>query len=236
MVTLSRGGVGLCRFLLVTGLLLSGCVNLSKSFPDKHYYALNTTRTGEPVRALSESILSVAPLRIVPRYEGREIVYRRGEFLYESDFYHEWFSLPASMVTTELERWLDQSGVFAQVVNRSLSIEPTFLLEGAITELYGDYRSKGAPKAAIALEVYLMRVRPGGETILFRQDYHQEIDVQDASPEALAKGWNRGLELIFTALEEGLKTAVRESSAGRSTSSDRKETGASRSRPAPLRK
>lgn len=227
-MTLSLGLSGLCRVMTVGVLVLSGCVNLSKSFPDKHYYALNTTRIGARPTSSSDHILAVAPFRVVPRYEGREIVYRRGEFSYESDFYHEWFSLPSSMVTAEMERWLEQSGVFAHVVNQSLSIEPTFLLEGLITELYGDYRSKAAPKAAIGLEFYLMRAHPGGDAIVFQQDYRQAIDVSDPSPEALAKGWNEGLELIFTALEKDLMAAAHRFSDGAPMSSDRKEIGTPR--------
>lgn len=219
---------GLSRCVLATLLILSGCVNLSKSFPDKHYYALNTTRTGAQSASIQDSILSIAPLRIVPRYEGREIVYRRGEFSYEADFYHEWFTLPASMVTTELERWLEESGAFAHVVNQSLPVEPTFRLEGVITALYGDYRSKTAPKGAIGLEFYLMKIDAGAETIVFRRDYRQTIDLHEDSPQALTKGWNNGLELIFTSLEQDLRLAVQQFSGRALDKSDRKKSDGAR--------
>jgi cholesterol transport system auxiliary component len=195
-------------------LLVCGCTNLSKSFPDKQFYALETKRTGERMAPVPGSLLKVRHLRSSPQYEGRGIVYRQADFVYESDFYHEWFIPPAAMITTELERWLDHSGAFTHVVSSSNSIQSSYVLEGAIRELYADYRENSSPKVVLGLEIYLMKVRPTGRDIIYQHEYHQALNVQDRSPKSLAFGWNEGLQRIFMVLEKDLRSAVAETMDG----------------------
>jgi cholesterol transport system auxiliary component len=186
-------------------LMAGGCVSLAKSFPEKHYFALDAVRPEEPVKPGSGTILKIHRFHVSPRFEGKEMVYRTSDTRYETDFYNEWFIAPAAMVTQQAQNWISNAGVFQYVVDASSYLDASHILEGAVTALYGDYRRNGAPKAVLDLQIILINDRPTRADIVFRRDYHQTVDMADASPDALTKGWNQGLREILAQLEKDLR-------------------------------
>ena len=186
-------------------LVLSGCVSLAKSFPDKHYYALDVTRQGEPGVPVPGAVLDVRGLVVSPRFEGKELVYRTGETRYESDFYHAWFVSPSAMLTQQVQNWLRHSQLFESVVATSSYLDATHILEGTVTALYGDYRQQGEQKAVVGMHIVLIEDNSTRATSLFQRDYHQMVELTETSPDELTRGWNQGLQQILMTLEEDLR-------------------------------
>ncbi len=85
--------------VFLTLLVLGGCVNLGRSYPEKHYYALEAAHQGEMRASIPGTVLKVRKFRAVPAFEGRELVYRTSDARYEGGFYNEWFVLPNAMLT-----------------------------------------------------------------------------------------------------------------------------------------
>jgi cholesterol transport system auxiliary component len=202
LLCLARGP-GLCLLLLG----LAGCIQLAKNFPEKQSYALEVTRPGGPSVAAPDAILRVRRFAAAPQFEGRGLVYRTGEWQYESDFYHEWFIAPSALVTHQVQRWLTSSGLFRHVLDPASALEETQSLEGTIAELYGDYRDATAPKAVLVIRVRLSSETAGASRIVFDQDYRQAVTVPDESPGALVRAWNEELQAILTELEADLRKA-----------------------------
>ena len=96
--------------VLVCLTMLSGCG--SRQAYDKKHYILNATRQGESRRAAMDSILDVRHFTIDSAFSGRGLVYRTGEFQYDSDFYSEFLTSPAAMITDKTRTWLAESGLF----------------------------------------------------------------------------------------------------------------------------
>jgi cholesterol transport system auxiliary component len=186
-------------------LAASGCVSLAKTFPEKHYFALDAVRQGEPAASVSGSILKIHRFHISPRFEGKEMVYRTSDTRYEADFYNEWFISPAAMVTQQAQNWMTNAGLFQHVVDASSYLDASHILEGAVTALYGDYRQKGSPKAVLDLQIILIHDGPIRADIVFRRDYHQTVDLAATSPEMLTRGWNEGLRRILEGFEKDLR-------------------------------
>ena len=186
-------------------LVLSGCVSLAKSFPDKHYYALEVTRQGEPGVPVSGVVLDVRGLIVSPRFEGKELVYRTGDTRYESDFYNEWFVWPSAMLTQQIQDWLRQARLFEHVVATPSYMDATHILEGTVTALYGDYRQQGEHKAVVGMHIVLIEDNSTRTSIVFQRDYQQMVELSETSPDELTLGWNQGLQQIFIALEEDLR-------------------------------
>ncbi len=194
--------------LLVAVILgVGGCIRLAKGSPEKHYYALEVARPAESPVPRKGAILKIRKLRISPRFEGTEIVYRTSEARYRSDFYNEWFIAPSAMVTQQLQSWLTNARLFQHVVDTSSSLEAGYLLEGAVNALYADLRLNGSPKAVLTMQIVLIRDRPAHEEIVFRREYQEAMDVADSSPDELVKGWNHGLRHSLMLLEEDLRNA-----------------------------
>jgi uncharacterized lipoprotein YmbA len=195
-----------CRIAL--GLLALGpfgCIQLTKSFPEKQFYALEVSHPGSAAAAAPGTILRVRRFLAAPQFEGRGLVYRTGEWQYESDFYHEWFAAPSALVTQQVQSWMAASGLFQHVLDPASALEETQAMEGTIAELYGDYRDPSAPKAVLAIRVRLTSENPGGFRIVFAQDYRQTVTVPDESPGALVRAWNEELQRILTELEADLR-------------------------------
>ena len=188
-------------------LEVGGCIRLAKGPPEKHYYALEVTRPSESPAPSTGAILKIRKLRISPRFEGTEIVYRTGEARYQSDFYNEWFITPSAMLTQQLQNWLSHARLFQHVVDTSSSLEAGCLLEGVVNALYGDLRQNGSPKAVFMMQIVLIRDRPAREEIVFRREYQEVMDAADSSPDALVTGWNHGLRQSLMRLEEDLRNA-----------------------------
>jgi hypothetical protein len=77
-----------------------------------------------------------------------------------------------------------------------------------VTGLYGDYRATPA-KAVLGLQFFLVHEASSPADILLHQEYRQEVELMEKSPEALVKGWNEALRLILTALDEDLDGTVK---------------------------
>jgi cholesterol transport system auxiliary component len=184
-------------------LMLSGC--MSRQYVEKRTFALDVSR-GETVTGENEAILRVRTFRASPRYEGKKFVYRGESLSYESDFYNEFLTSPDTMITEEVRQWLADSGLFQQVVGFSGQVQPTHILEGTITDLYGDFSERGSPpRAALQMEFYLSKDIAGRSETVFNNRYRHEARIQRDSPEELIQGWNKALARILTDFEEDLR-------------------------------
>ena len=191
--------------LLPALLVMSSCVNLAKSNPERQYYALDVTRQAESGLPVAGAVLEVRRLLVSPAFQGQELVYRTEDTRYESDFYNQWFVSPSAMLTQQVQNWLINAHLFENVVTTSSYMQATHRLEGTVTALYGDYRQKDRRKAVVGIHMVLIEDNPTRTAIVFQRDYNQNVEVTDTSPDGLTQAWNQGLEQVFIALEQDLR-------------------------------
>ncbi len=186
----------------VTLGLLCGCVNLQRDYPVRKYYVLEV----KPETALPPledgPIVQVQLFRASPGYENTEFVYRTGDSIFESDFYNVFFILPGEQIRALTSEWLEDSGRARAVIDRASRLRPTYVIEGNLVEMYGDFRDKVNPRAVIMVDFLLMDVRPLEPLIVFSKSYREEISIPVATADALVTGWEEGLRKIFTAFEK----------------------------------
>ncbi len=186
-------------------VIVSGCVSIEKSYPDKHYYVLQIDRREDSDKSHSSAVLLVANLRVSPLYDGRSFVYRLSEANYETDFYNQFLVSPGALFTEQVRRALSQAQIAAQVVGSASQLEPTHVLDGTVDALYGDFRDRGAPKAILEMEFFLSKDSPSRAEIVAQKRYRKSIPIRGRTAEALVGGWNMALNEILTALEADLK-------------------------------
>ena len=188
--------------------LCAGCFGIERSYPDKHYFVLEAGSNTSSSDSSANETLQVSSIRISPRYADRSFVYRTSEAGYESDFYNQFLVSPASLITEEIRKDLIASQVFKYVISASSPLQPSYVLEGTVNALYGDFRNPNSPRAVLEMEFFLTSEIPGKAGILMQKRYAQSIPLSGRSPEALVKGWNQALEAIVTSIAADLKAAT----------------------------
>src|SRR4029434_6205869 len=196
------------HFVMALLALCAGCVGIEKSYPDKRYFVLEVSANPSPANPTANETLEVTNIRISPRYADKSFVYRTSEAGYESDFYNQFLVSPAALITEELRKGLTGSQVFKYVIGSSNQSQPSYVLEGTVNALYGDFRNVNSPRAVLEMEFFLTSEIPGKPGILMQKRYAKSLPLTGRSPEALIKGWNQALEEILTALVADLKAAT----------------------------
>src|SRR3970282_683868 len=138
-------------------------------------------------------ILSVHNLYISPRYADRNFIYRTSETEYETDFYNQFLSPPATMISEEVRQALAAARLFKVVLGPSNPLPANYVLEGSINVLYGDFRNLRAPAAVLEIEFLLHNEDPTQNKIVMQKRYRRSIPLSERTPEALVKGWNQAL-------------------------------------------
>ena len=183
--------------VLVLSLFCFGCVSLERSYPEKRYFVIevNEAKSANPG---GEKVLLMSNLQISPRYADRGFIYRTSEAEYEADFYNQFLSSPAVMISEETRKSLAASSKFKFVVGPSSPLTADYSLEGSINSLYGDFRKPNAPSAVLEIEFFLHNENSNNPGIVLQKRYMKSVPLKEKSPEALAKGWSEALESIVS--------------------------------------
>jgi len=207
--------VDICRnsFVCAAGAVLAvtlvGCA-VGTSEHDRKYYLLEAVRQGPAATGRSEATLRVRRFDVDTAFAGKGLVYRISEFQYESDHYHEFLIPPGIMIAEQTRDWLVNSGLFRRVLPVRSPLESTYLLEGNVTALYGDFTNKAAPQAVMEIRFFLVGPPDAGETVMFAQTYRAVTPVPARTAEAFIGTLSRGLAEILTRMEADLQKALAE--------------------------
>lgn len=203
MTTWSQRAVFACLAFVVAAA--AGCLDFKKGYPEKRSFVLDVGTPQVEAPSNGTIVLKINKLRVSPLFAGRAMVYRVADLQYESDFYDEWFIAPGTLLTQQVQHWLSQSAGFQLVIAGTNHVEPTHLLEGTVTEFYGDFRAD--PRAVLGLELQLLDAlheRPP----FFRRTYHHDVPLGDRSSEALARGLTEALRVVLVELAKDIATVA----------------------------
>ncbi|MFW5497990.1 MULTISPECIES: ABC-type transport auxiliary lipoprotein family protein [unclassified Maridesulfovibrio] len=195
--------------VLVALCAAAGCVKLERPSLDRKYYTLDVVRGDKQkndIKAVKNLI--VRRIKISPRYEDRDLVYKVGENTFEADYYNSFFIPPAALITQDLRLWMGESGVFANVLGTESLGTGELLLEGVVNSIYGDY-SGPEPKAVIKMQFILLNNSNPDLPIVYSRDFSRNVVIGSRGPAALVKAMNKGLTYIFGELEKDLAATVR---------------------------
>jgi len=185
-------------------LLSAGCVGALKSeYPERRYYTLATDRPGAAAAPAKENVLRVRRFTASKVSEGSEIVTRKADAEYETDFYNAFFVPPATQLTEQAHRWLGASGLWSAVVGTGSSLPETHVLEGNLIALYADRRQSAA--AVMEVQFMLIRVSSDPSAVVFQKSYRESVAVSEEGPEGMVRGWNGALAKILAALENDVR-------------------------------
>jgi len=192
--------------ILTMALTAVSCVKLGGDPVDKRFYRLTPERSGEPALPQGDIVLKVRRMTVSDLYNSRELVYQLRDGGIESDFYNLFFVTPGNNLTTELRNWLGASGQFSHIIKPGSMVIPTLTLEGMVNSLYGDYATDH-PAAVIEMQFFLVNESTADNDIVFSRSYRQRVPVTKPDPQELVQAMTKGVQAIFTQLEQDLAKA-----------------------------
>jgi len=203
------------RELFIKGMFLflvlcAGCTSVDKQPLEKQKYSLEVNRGGEMSSGTAAGVLKVRRFRASSSFEGIGLVYRTGEVSYESDFYNEFLSSPASIVTEIVQKRLEESRVFENVTDETSIVESMYVLEGKVVALYGDYVNTDKPSAVVEILFSVINNKIKKDSMVFQKSYRVSEGIDSRRPADLVRGYNRCLEKILTELENDLRESLRQ--------------------------
>ena len=187
---------------LLFSIVCSGCMDFQGTNLTKQRYLLQARRQTDQAETPGKLGVKVRRFYISSKFSSKSLTYRTGEVSYETDFYNEFLTSPASNITEETTKWLGQSGVFANVTETTSNAKHDLFLEGTVDTLYGDYSIEGKPQAV--MEIWFVVIDDDG-VVQFRKSYPASVELESNTPDELIKGFSRCLEDILTDLENDLR-------------------------------
>ncbi|WP_027358684.1 ABC-type transport auxiliary lipoprotein family protein [Desulforegula conservatrix] len=192
--------------VLISCLVLPGCVKLSKPYPIKQYFVLEAKRTAQTGGAAPKASIRIKDPEISPLFSSKSFVYKTSNLEFKTDFYNEFFILPDKLIKTQTVEWLKKSGAF-----RRISPDPgektDFILESNIVNLYID-KTTSPNKAVLETAFFLLSGTKGADEIIWHSAHREEVQVKDDSSPAMAEAFSKSLENTLIFLENNLIKSV----------------------------
>jgi cholesterol transport system auxiliary component len=189
-------------------LVLAAC-GIFKPIPHTTTYVVEPPLPAPaPAESRRPETLRMGHVRVAPAFAGSALVYRMDEVQFTSDFYNALIADPGPMLGARMAEWLDRSGPFKSVSQPGGAVPARFVLEAAVTELYGDFRPGRTAAAVMTVQFALVDLgAPPSSTVVLERFIGRRIDLAESSPSALVRGYGQALSEILTELSAQIAAA-----------------------------
>ncbi len=202
----SRGHALAAVALAVAVATLASC-SLSRPSPIKRTFLLEPAAPAAAAAPRPASV-RVGVVNIAAPFRGKAFVYRESELGYSADYYDEFFIAPAIMLSEATAKALVGAKVFRRVVPFGAAADDgDYVLDGFVSEFYGDARTPAAPFGVVAVAFYLSPTNVPGPAVIWSREYRQRVAAAGPSPEAMARAWNAALSAVLADLARDLAAA-----------------------------
>jgi len=192
-------------FILLFSIMCSGCI-MTSSYPVSNKYMLNVKTSKKIAPIPLKQNLFVHSTTIIPQFANVNFVYRTSKINYLTDYYNEFFTLPANLINQAITKYLSATNVFRFVTNGPHPITANYLLTSKVIELYADYRNRHHPKAVMAAQFNLFFTNQSGEKImLLNKTFAAAAPLRCKDSKSLVNAWNVDMEIILRRLAYSLR-------------------------------
>jgi cholesterol transport system auxiliary component len=193
---------------VVITLALTACA-IGKPVPQPKTYLVEPPPPHDtPAMTPRPQSLRIGSVRVAASYGGNALIYRTADVQFVADPYNQFITEPGAMLADQIASWLDRGGPF-RTVSRPESPLPTyFVLDATVTELYGDFRAGTAPAAVLALQFTLLDQSVARSKVLLARVIERRVEVPQATPEALVRGYGSALGSILEELRSDLQRSI----------------------------
>ena len=184
--------------VIFLALVLAGCESPVK---ERHTFVLDVERAEMLAGAENELVLRVNRFSALSPFKYKDLVYRKSDLEYETDYYYQFLIQPEDMVMRQVYDWFSDAGMFGNVLRWDDTLEATHAINGYITLLYGDFSDESSFKAVMEVEFTLVDLRGDKPQRGIEKTYHAEMAFDSREASSLIHGYGQCLEEIMAALE-----------------------------------
>lgn len=188
--------------VMASVLVLSACA-IGKPTPQATTYGLEPPPPALAPARRSQR-LRMGKVRVAPAFAGKPLVFRLDDERYAADFYNAFLAEPGDLVGAAMAEWLGLAGPFQSVAQPGTRTPADYVLEATVTELYGDFRSGRTPAAVMTIQFTLVDLRGVSTKVRLEQTIGRRIELPEASPAALVRGYGQALGEILKDLVAAL--------------------------------
>ncbi len=191
-------------FLIFLSLyLMAGCTTIPNEFQEKVFYRIQGQSAmadkGSP--GTGEGLL-VKRFYIAPELKTPSFVYRLSPTRFTSDYYNNYITSPARMLTDIIKEDLWASPLFSPAQTMA---DIHFQLGGKVTQFYGDIQDRTQPKAVITIRLILEKNTGDRFIPVIHKTYGAQILLDAPDPGLLADGLGKGINKILDAFYKDIQ-------------------------------
>ena len=187
---------------LSASMLAAGC-SLTRPAAIKQTYLLDPAFPA-PVATMRTGTLRMGTVNVAAPFRGRSFVVRASEFVFESDFYHEYFVPPGIMIADATAQALARGRVFSVVTRPGVVVDAEWILDGFVASLHADARDSAKPAAVLEVTYFLSRDDGGASAPVWSRAYGRRVAFAGASTDAYVTAQNVALSDILAELTRDL--------------------------------
>ena len=197
------------RLVLAAGTMLAlAACSIGKPIPQATTYVVEPpASTPTPAAQRRPETLRMGNVRVAAAFAGNALVYRADDVQFVADPYNAFIAEPAAMLGNRMAEWLDRAGPFKSVAQPGSARPTPYVLEASVTELYGDFRPGKTPAAVMTAQFALIDQTGARPKLVLERTIASRVDISDASPDALVKGYGKALAEILGKLTPDLQSA-----------------------------
>ncbi|MCK5686714.1 hypothetical protein KAJ27_21430 [bacterium] len=188
-----------------------GCGSLKTQYIEKQYYDLTTgtpdNTSGSKDCTNSGSTVLIKPFPIDPAFDSFSFIYRVDKTRYVYDYYNEFISSPAKLISDKIAETLYASPHFQSALTKKPE-DIEYRLSGKIIKLYGNFQKINTPKAVIEIRILLEQKNKKIFNQVISKIYSGTQTISSASPDDLLEGWDRGFSTIMKTFIKDFKATI----------------------------
>jgi ABC-type uncharacterized transport system auxiliary subunit len=186
---------------LLAAVLAIGCGGVPKTY----FYTLQVPSGPAPNDPKTNYVLGVEHFRAPEILRDDRIVYFVSPTQINFYQYHRWGSDPATLLSDYTARWVESSGVFAQVKMLPARERVDYTLGGKVLN-FEEVDSEGAAKVRMALALSL--VRSSDHKLVWSGEKRQEAPLAEHGVEGVATALNASCSQVLQEMIPGLVAQV----------------------------
>ena len=198
----NRGRRATLVLALSAAMFVAGC-SLTRPALVKQTYLLDP-RLPAPAAKMQAGTLRMGTVNVAAPFRGRSFVVRDSEFVFDSDFYHEFFVAPGVMIADATAQALVRGKVFTVVTRPGVVVDADWVLDGFVGALHADARDAAKPAAVLEVTYFLSRDDGGASAPVWSRAYAKRIAFATSSTDAYVTALNTALSEILAELARDL--------------------------------